>query len=185
VAVSAVGTIRWTFDDDAGVSHALLIPGWLYIPDSPARLFSPQHWAQERKDDFPKRNGTWQATFADRMKLVWGQEKFSRRITFDKSNVATFSTTAGCKNFRMFQACLKATEEKRIDRATTHGIRHNPDRRRRGQLPDASDGIGNYADDDIHHPNLATGENEGSAGQRSQQRRPRVLTDHGQPRHVI
>ena len=47
VAVSAVGTIRWTFDDDAGVSHALLIPGWLYIPDSPARLFSPQHWAQE------------------------------------------------------------------------------------------------------------------------------------------
>ena len=111
VAVSAIGTIRWTFDDDNGVSHAFLIPGSLYIPDSPARLFSPQHWAQERKDDFPKRNGTWQATFADHVKLVWGQEKFSRKIPLDKSNVATFSTTAGCKNFRVFQACLEATED--------------------------------------------------------------------------
>jgi hypothetical protein len=115
VAVSAVGTIRWTFDDDAGMSHAFLIPGSLYIPDSPARLFSPQHWAQERKDNFPKRNGTWQATFADHVKLVWGQERFSRRIPLDKSNVATFSTTAGCKNFRVFQACIEATDDKDPD----------------------------------------------------------------------
>ena len=70
VAVTAVGTIRWTFDDDNGTSHAFLIPGSLYIPESPARLFSPQHWAQERKDHCPKRNGTWQATFADHVLLV-------------------------------------------------------------------------------------------------------------------
>jgi hypothetical protein len=110
VAVKAVGTIRWTFDDDDGVSHAFLIPGSLYIPDSPARLFSPQHWAQERKDNMPQKNGTWQATFADHVMLVWGQRKYRRRIPLDKSNVATFSTTAGCKKFRVFQACLEAVE---------------------------------------------------------------------------
>ena len=91
VAVAAVGTIRWTFDDDDGISHAFLIPGSLYIPDSPARLFSPQHWAQERKDNVPKRDGTWQATFADHIMLVWGQETYRKRIPFDKANVATFS----------------------------------------------------------------------------------------------
>jgi GAG-pre-integrase domain len=107
VAVAAVGTLRWTFDDDDGMTHAFLIPGSLYIPDSPARLFSPQHWAQERKDNSPKRNGTWQATFADHVMLVWGQEAYRKRIPFDKANVATFSTTAGCKQFRIFSACLE------------------------------------------------------------------------------
>jgi Reverse transcriptase (RNA-dependent DNA polymerase)/GAG-pre-integrase domain len=111
VAVEAVGTIRWTFDDDDGVPHAFLIPGSLYIPSSPARLFSPQHWAQERKDNAPVKNGTWQATFADHVMLVWGQQKYRRRIPLDKSNVATFSTTAGCKMFRVFQACLESAEE--------------------------------------------------------------------------
>lgn len=111
VAVKAVGTIRWAFDDDDGISHTFLIPGSLYIPDSPARLFSPQHWAQERKDNVPEKNGTWQATFADHVMLVWGQHKFRRQIPFDKSNVATFATSSGCKNFRIFQACLEAADE--------------------------------------------------------------------------
>ena len=110
VAVTAVGTIRWSFDDDNGMTHTFLIPGSLYIPSSPARLFSPQHWAQERKDDHPNENGTYQATFADHVKLVWGQQRFSRRIPLDKSNVATFETSPGCKNFRMFRACLDAID---------------------------------------------------------------------------
>jgi hypothetical protein len=115
VAVTGVGTIRWTIDDDMGTAHSFLIPGPLYIPDSPTRLFSPQHWAQERKDDYPERNGSWQATFSDHVMLVWGQKKFRKKIPFDKSNVATFTTTPGCKNFRLFRACLEATNEDKID----------------------------------------------------------------------
>ena len=111
VAVTAVGTIRWSFDDDNGMTHTFLIPGSLYIPSSPARLFSPQHWAQERKDDHPNKNGTYQATFADHVKLVWGQQKFSRQIPFDKSNVATFETSPECKNFRLSRACLDAVDD--------------------------------------------------------------------------
>ncbi|KAI2496817.1 hypothetical protein MHU86_17696 [Fragilaria crotonensis] len=115
VAVTGIGMIRWTIDDDMGTAHSFVIPGSLYIPDSPARLFSPQHWAQERKDDYPERNGSWQATFSDHVMLVWGQKKFSKKIPFDKSNVATFTTTPGCKNFRLFRACLEATDDDEIN----------------------------------------------------------------------
>ena len=58
VAVTAVSTIRWRVEDDDGTSHSFLIPELLYIPDSPARLFSSQHWVQERKDDVTVKNGT-------------------------------------------------------------------------------------------------------------------------------
>jgi hypothetical protein len=56
VAVQAVGTIKWNVEDDDGISHSFMIPGSLYIPDSPARLFSLQHWAQARKDNTPNIN---------------------------------------------------------------------------------------------------------------------------------
>ena len=121
VAVTAVGTIRWRVEDDDGTSHSFLIPGSLYIPESPARLFSPQHWAQERKDDVPVKNGTWQATFADHVMIVWGQQRFKKTIPFDKSNVATFSTTPGCKEIRIFRACLE-NEQTNVDRE--EGLQH-------------------------------------------------------------
>jgi hypothetical protein len=43
--------------------------------------------------------------------LVWGQQGFRRQIPFDKSNVATFATSSGCKNFRFFKACLEADDQ--------------------------------------------------------------------------
>lgn len=109
VAVQGIGTIQWFIDDDNGRKHKFLIPGSLYIPESPARLFSPQHWAQEQKDNSPQANGTWQATYADHVQLVWGQRRFKRTIPFDKANVATFETSAGSRNFRIFNACHNAS----------------------------------------------------------------------------
>ena len=109
VSVQGIGTIKWVIDDDNGRKHEFLIPGSLYIPDSPARLFSPQHWAQEQKDNSPLANGTWQATYADHVELVWGQRRFKRTIPFDKANVATFETSAGSRKFRIFNACHEAS----------------------------------------------------------------------------
>jgi hypothetical protein len=43
VAVRAVRTIKWDFEDENGTAHSFLIPGSLYVPSAPARLFSPQH----------------------------------------------------------------------------------------------------------------------------------------------
>jgi hypothetical protein len=59
VLVVAIGTIKWTFDDNDGNTHSFLIPGSLYIPTSPARIFSPQHWAQCQRDHKPTKDGTW------------------------------------------------------------------------------------------------------------------------------
>ena len=39
------GTIKWSIEDDDGVSHDIVIPNGLYIKDSPSKLLSPQHWA--------------------------------------------------------------------------------------------------------------------------------------------
>jgi hypothetical protein len=58
VSVHAVGTIKWDFEDENGTAHSFLIPGSLYVPSAPARLFFPQHWAQEQKDHYPSKDGT-------------------------------------------------------------------------------------------------------------------------------
>ena len=121
VAVAAVGTIKWTIDDDTGTPHTFLIPRSLYIPESPARLFSPQHWAQEQKDDLPVKNGSWQATYADHVTLVWGQQQYRKTIDFDKSNVATFSTSPGCKHYRAFCACVDSMEHHKVDNSNNKG----------------------------------------------------------------
>ena len=41
------GTIKWAITDDSGVRQDVLLPGSYYVPESPARLLSPQHWSQE------------------------------------------------------------------------------------------------------------------------------------------
>ena len=73
VSKSLAMSILRAFDDDDGISHTFLIPGSLYIPDSPARLFSPQHWAQEAKDQSPMPRGTWCATYEDAIVIQWDQ----------------------------------------------------------------------------------------------------------------
>jgi len=42
-----IGTLKWVFEDDQGMTRTVYIPNSFYIPEAPARLLSPQHWAQE------------------------------------------------------------------------------------------------------------------------------------------
>lgn len=42
------GTAIIRLEDDQGAIHKFQIPNSYYVPGSPDRLFSPQHWAQER-----------------------------------------------------------------------------------------------------------------------------------------
>jgi hypothetical protein len=58
-------TIQWNIADNEGVSHKITIPNSFYVPTSDVRLLSPQHWAQRAKDHYPRRRGTWCATFDD------------------------------------------------------------------------------------------------------------------------
>ncbi|KAI2507113.1 hypothetical protein MHU86_7280 [Fragilaria crotonensis] len=90
VAVTGVGTIRWTIDDDMGTAHSK--EGRL----SGAERVMASNILRSRHAGL-------------------GTKKFSKKIPFDKSNVATFTTTPGCKNFRLFRACLEATDDDEID----------------------------------------------------------------------
>ena len=63
------GTLRWTIEDDNGLSHTITLPGSYYAKDIPFRFLSPQHWSQVSKDHKPKPNGTWCATYSDRICL--------------------------------------------------------------------------------------------------------------------
>lgn len=99
-----VGTIKWNIEDDDGKIHPVILPNSLYIPDATSRLLSPQHWAQVAKDNKPKPNGTWCATYADRIVLFWNQEKYKRTLMLDQegSNVATIRSAPGYHAYEAF-----------------------------------------------------------------------------------
>eukprot|EP00978_Attheya_sp_CCMP212_P033806 scaffold138358_cov66-Attheya_sp.AAC.1 len=51
----------------------------LYAPDAPFRLLSPQHWSQQVDDNYPKKHGTWCATYDDTVVLQCGNREVSPR----------------------------------------------------------------------------------------------------------
>ena len=113
------GTIRWKIQDDQGEIHVIDIPGSLYVKDSPSRLLSPQHWAQSAKDNFPKQNGTWCATYHDRVVLHWKQRSSQRTISLnpESSNVAALYTAPGYSKFEAFCAECEGRGGEKADMA--------------------------------------------------------------------
>ena len=100
------GTIRWHIEDDDGVVHELLIPNSIYLKQGTSRLLSPQHWAQEAKDDKPIAKGTWCATYSDKIILYWKQNQYKRTIPLEKDgpNIAMIRTAPGYTRFHAFCA---------------------------------------------------------------------------------
>ena len=39
------GTIKWKIEDDKGEIRTISLVNSLYVPKSPVRVLSPQHWA--------------------------------------------------------------------------------------------------------------------------------------------
>jgi hypothetical protein len=59
-------------------------------------LLCPQHWSQNSNDHFPKRNGTWCASYADECVLYWNQCRHKRSIKWDhKTNTAVLRSAPG------------------------------------------------------------------------------------------
>jgi hypothetical protein len=56
--VTHKGTTIWQIFDDVGTAHTIRLPDSLLIPISTDRLLSPQHWAQQAKDNYPMKRGT-------------------------------------------------------------------------------------------------------------------------------
>ena len=53
------GTIKWYLEDDTGLVHVILIQGAYFIPDATTRILSPQHFAQQANDHYPKERRHW------------------------------------------------------------------------------------------------------------------------------
>ena len=106
-------TVKWTIEDDNGVRHDIKLPNAIYSKDSPSRILSPQHWAQEAKDNTPNPRGTWCATYDDAIVLHWDQEKYVRTVTLDKkgTNVATIRTSPGFLRYKAIEAEVGGEEQ--------------------------------------------------------------------------
>jgi hypothetical protein len=99
------GTVKWSFDDSDGRRHDHFIPGTYYCPGLPCRLLSPQHWAQTKEDNLPKKGGAICETLDDGVTLRWSQRRFTLTVPLDPaSNVAYIRTSAGFSKFQAYSA---------------------------------------------------------------------------------
>ena len=128
-------TIRWTIEDDNGVRHDIKLPNAIYAKDSPSRILSPQHWAQEAKDNKPNPRGTWCATCDDCIVLHWNQEQYVRTVQLDKkgTNVATIRTSPGYRKYTAFQA--EAGDDQQLCCYDANVISDNEEEERSGDSP--------------------------------------------------
>src|SRR5688500_8818477 len=96
-----MGTIRWSINDNNGMSHDFVIANSYNVKQAPTRLFSPQHWAQEANNDIPEPNGSWCATYKESVVLQWQQRKYQRTLPIHKGsiNIGIMHTTAGYDNY--------------------------------------------------------------------------------------
>ena len=88
-------TIRWSFEDDQGRQHTFDIPDSLYVPTSPQRILSPQHWA---KFNGSRRNRTTKCvTLWNEVRLEWGRGQFRKSIAldYDGHNVGVIHDSPG------------------------------------------------------------------------------------------
>ena len=110
-------TVSWKIEDDDGKEYDLIIKGYLYVPDMPSCLLSPQHWAQQAKNNFPTNKRIWCATYDDACVMQWEQRKYTKTIIFDKNTntpkmYSVPRTSTFCFNL---QLCDKVGKNCQID----------------------------------------------------------------------
>jgi len=98
------GTLKWAFEDDQGIERTVHIPESFYMPEAPARLLSPQHWAQEAcaMSDKGSPDATHCKTFHNRAMLCWGEKPHVKTVSIDSQNVFTLGLKSGFSKFGAF-----------------------------------------------------------------------------------
>ena len=105
-----VGTVKWSIEDDEGKIHDIILPNTLYSAQARNRLLSPQHWSQQAVDHYPKPNGTWCATYSDKIKLFWDQQQYVRTVYLSpRSNVGVLRSAPNTQSFA--KACIKIEKD--------------------------------------------------------------------------
>jgi hypothetical protein len=98
------GTIKWTVNNDVSIARDIIIPNAYHVPAAPVRLLSPQHWAQQARDNKPNPKGTWCATYDTDIVLQWNQRSFTKTIPLDptRGNVGTMWSNPGYGQSRSY-----------------------------------------------------------------------------------
>ena len=122
------GTIKWHIEDDRGLVHVMIIRGTYLIPDTPTRILSPQHLAQQADDHYPREEGTGALTTSKTITLLWAQRRYAKTVPLDsKTNVGLTTTAAGARSFRAFCANIKVPETVQPNIFRTHVIPDDDD----------------------------------------------------------
>ena len=101
-----MGTLRWKWTDDQGLSHVHTIPNSFYSPEGQCRLLSPQHWAQSCQQKAQC------ITTATEIILEWGDGKFRKTVPLGKNdNVATMYSSPGYDKFQAFLATAEYEDD--------------------------------------------------------------------------
>ena len=92
VKVKYRGTVKWSWQDDNGQVTTHYIPDTLYMPTSPDRILSPQHWSQDRAQDVD--DSAHAITDHSSLKLVWNDGEFVKTVPLNPhTNVAIMYST--------------------------------------------------------------------------------------------
>jgi hypothetical protein len=88
-------------EDDGGMLYVIKLPGSIYVPNSPSRILSPQHWAQTTSGDQP-----WCETHHKNVRQFWngGQTKKTTKSSKQTGNVASIYTAP---RFRAYHTLME------------------------------------------------------------------------------
>jgi hypothetical protein len=111
LAIEGHGTFKFQIEDNDGKVHLIKIPNSKYVPGLKYNLISPQHWAQEAQDHYPKRRGTRSETDDNHCILIWGQGKYRCSVPFSPStNTPFFCLAPASYSYHAFIAVHEAME---------------------------------------------------------------------------
>jgi hypothetical protein len=108
---SGIGTVKWSWLDDAGQTHKYELQDVYYFPQSPVNILSVTEFAKFLNDG----EGTGIDTKAHYSRLYWDNNKFSRRFHHSDSNLPEMPINCGKGAFAWFMKRFKRQCNDKID----------------------------------------------------------------------
>mmetsp|Transcript_11647 Transcript_11647/g.21160 ORF Transcript_11647/g.21160 Transcript_11647/m.21160 type:complete len:157 (-) Transcript_11647:17-487(-) len=89
-------------------SHKISGPTGEESPAFKTCLLCTQHWSQSTNDHFPQRNGTWQASFSDKIVMYWDQRRYKKTVSWDsRTNTGYLRSAPGAFDYRALSLMMK------------------------------------------------------------------------------
>ena len=79
-----IGTIKWSWLDNTGSSHYIIIPNRYVIPSGGFFLMRTQHWARNQVGNNHKTRCLGEENTFDRVVLFWNRRKSQLTVPLEK-----------------------------------------------------------------------------------------------------